>query len=85
MSDQDTDTGLIASADASSDEYVRHTRPKIARQSWYFGSAFVFGFEVAKVFGYGEGAPVEIALTLLAPALAYSGFRTLDKFAKVRK
>jgi hypothetical protein len=85
MNNQDIDTTLIANADASSDEYVRHTRPKIARQSWYFGSAFVFAFELAGVFKYGEGAPAEIALILLSPALAYSGFRTIDKFAKARK
>jgi hypothetical protein len=75
----------IRSGDNASDEYVRHTRPMMARQSWYAGAAFIFGFEIAKVMGHGNGASFEIAMTVLAPALAYMGFRTFDKFAKWKK
>lgn len=75
----------IRSGDNASDEYVRHTRPMMAHQSWYAGAAFIFGFEAAKVAGHGEGASFEIAITVLAPALAYMGFRTFDKFAKWKK
>lgn len=69
----------IRSGDNSTDEYVRQTRPKMARQSWYGGAAYVIGFEIAKVAGYGEGASFEMAGIVLAPALAYMGFRSLDK------
>ncbi len=75
----------IRSGDNASDEYVRHTRPMMARQSWYAGAAFIFGFEIAKVMGHGNGASFEISMTVLAPALAYMGFRTFDKFAKWKK
>lgn len=75
----------IRSGDNAQDEYVRHTRPMMARQSWYAGALFIFGFEVAKVAGHGDGASFEIAMTVLAPALSYMGFRTFDKFAKWKK
>ena len=75
----------IKNGDNASDEYVRHTRPMMARQSWYGGLLYIFGFEIAKVFAYGTGAQFEIAMTILAPSLAYMGFRTLDKFTKWKK
>lgn len=75
----------IKNGDNASDEYVRHTRPMMARQSWYGGLLYIFGFEIAKVFAYGTGAQFEIAMTILAPALAYMGFRTLDKFTGWKK
>lgn len=75
----------IRNGDNAQDEYVRRTRPMMARQSWYAGLLYIFGFEVAQVLKYGEGAQGEIALTILAPALAYMGFRSLDKFSKWKK
>jgi hypothetical protein len=45
----------------------------------------IFGFEIAKVFAYGTGAQFEIAMTILAPSLAYMGFRTMDKFTRWKK
>jgi len=75
----------VKNGDNASDEYVRHTRPMMARQSWYGGLLYIFGFEIAKVFAYGTGAQFEIAMTILAPALAYMGFRTLDKFTGWKK
>ena len=71
----------IRAGDTSSDEYVRHTRPLMARQSWYGTLAYVLAFEAAKMLSYGSGASMELALVLLAPAAAYLGFRTGDKFA----
>jgi hypothetical protein len=75
----------IRSGDNASDEYVRHTRPLMARQSWYGGALYAIGFEAAKVFGYGTGADLEIGLVIMAPALAYMGFRTADKFSRAKK
>ena len=75
----------IKNGDNASDEYVRHTRPMMARQSWYGGLFYIFGFEIAKVFAYGTGAQFEIAMTILAPSLAYMGFRTMDKFTRWKK
>jgi hypothetical protein len=75
----------IRNGDNATDEYVRQTRPLMARQSWYGGLAYIFGFEVAEVFHYGTGATFEIAMTILAPALAYMGFRSLDKFSGWKK
>jgi hypothetical protein len=75
----------IRGGDNASDEYVRHTRPMMARQSWYGTAAYVFVFEGAKVFDKGPGANWEIAMLLLSVALAYNGFRTFDKSKWGRK
>lgn len=70
----------IRSGDNSGDEYVRHTRPKMARQSWYVTAAYVVGFEALKAFGLTTiGASWELAALIGAPAAAYLGFRSLDK------
>lgn len=73
----------IRGGDTAEDEYVRHTRPMMARQSWYATMAYVLVFEglnSAKVFA--GGANWDLAMILLAPAAAYLGFRSLDKFRK---
>lgn len=75
----------IRSGDNSQDEYVRHTRPRMARQSWYTAAAYTVLAEGAKLAGYGQGASVEVALLLMAPAAAYLGFRSMDKFTGVRR
>lgn len=69
----------IRSGDNAEDEYVRHTRPLMARQSWYGMAGYIVLMEVAKAFSYGSGASVEIALVIGAPGMAYMGFRSLDK------
>lgn len=72
----------IRSGDNAQDEYVRRTRPLMARQSWYATVGYVVGFELLKVFGVIQtGAVVELAMLLVAPAGAYIGFRTFDKRA----
>jgi hypothetical protein len=69
----------IRSGDNVEDEYVRQTRPLIARQSWYATAAYLIGFEVLQQFGHGDGASIELAMLMIAPAGAYLGFRTMDK------
>lgn len=75
----------IRGGDSSDDTYVRHTRPKMARQSWYGTFLYVSVFEVLEAYGKGTGADWDIALILLSPAAAYLGFRTGDKFAEAWK
>ncbi len=71
----------IRTGDTSQDEYVRHTRPKMARQSWYGTIAFCLAITVAVLLD--KKPSVELILTIgtliSSPALAYMGFRTLDK------
>jgi hypothetical protein len=72
----------IRTGDTADDQYVRHTRPKMARQSWYVTAAYVVAFEALKAGGvFSLGASVELAMLLSAPAWAYLGFRTMDKRA----
>jgi hypothetical protein len=76
----------IRTGDTSTDEYVRRTRPRMARQSWCATVVYVIGFEGAKAAGLvAAGASWEMAMVLLAPAAAYLGFRTGDKFAQAWK
>jgi hypothetical protein len=73
----------IRSGDNASDEYVRHTRPMMARQSWYATMAYIIGFEGAKALGYFSiGSSWDLAAILISPAAAYIGFRSLDHFTK---
>lgn len=75
----------IRAGDKAEDEYVRHTRPLMARQSWYVGAAYVVLFEGLKAAGvFSIGASIELAMVLLAPAAAYLGFRSLDKFSGIK-
>lgn len=73
----------IRGGDKAEDEYVRHTRPMMARQSWYATTFYVIAFEglkAAEVFKVG--ASWDLAMIIIAPAAAYLGFRSLDKFTK---
>jgi hypothetical protein len=75
-----TTQATIQSGDNATDEYVRRTRPQMARQSWYSTMAYVIGFEglkAAEVFS--AGASFELAGVLLTPAAVYLGLRTWDK------
>lgn len=75
----------IRSGDAAEDEYVRHTRPLMARQSWYATMGYVIAFEGLFLAGkFSSGASLELGMLLVAPASAYLGFRTLDKFTKAK-
>lgn len=72
----------IRSGDNAEDPYVRHTRPLMARQSWYVMGLYIIGMEGWKAFEpTTQGADWELALILGAPALTYMGFRSIfDKF-----
>lgn len=75
----------IRGGDSSADEYVRHTRPLMARQSWYAVAAYVVAFEALKAFDvFTFGASVELAMLLMSPAAAYLGFRSVDKWGEAR-
>ena len=70
----------IRTGDTANDEYVRHTRPMMARQSWYATMLYVVGFELLKAFKVTIiGADMNLAMIIIAPAAAYLGFRTFDK------
>lgn len=73
----------IRTGDTAEDEYVRHTRPMMARQSWYATMAYIIGFEGLKAADvFKVGASWDLAMIIIAPAAAYLGFRSLDKFRK---
>ena len=72
----------IRNGDTAEDEYVRRTRPGIARQAFTAGTAYVLLFEMLAAFGKGEGADMALAGAVFAPTLAYMGFRTIDAFSK---
>lgn len=71
----------IRAGDQAEDEYVRHTRPMMARQSWYATMVYIIGFEALKALKvFDTGASWDLAMIIIAPAAAYLGFRSLDKF-----
>ena len=76
----------IRAGDEANDTYVRRTRPRMARQSWTVTAIYIVVFELLHAFRItSTGASWELASVLAAPALAYLGFRTADKFAEARK
>ena len=72
----------IQNGDNSQDSYVSHTRPKVARQSFWATAAYTIVFELLGAFDKGPGANLELGFLLASPMLAYYGFRTWDKFSK---
>ena len=81
QAEQATTQQTIREGDGAKDEYVRHTRPLMARQSWQAGALYIVLFTVLSAFGYGDGPDFEMAMLMLTPAWAYMGLRTLDGFA----
>ncbi|MGL6458840.1 hypothetical protein ACSZNG_07260 [Aeromonas hydrophila] len=81
QAEQTTTQQTIREGDGAKDEYVRHTRPLMARQSWQMSAIYVVLFSGLKAFGYGDGPDFDMVLLLLTPAWAYLGLRTLDGFA----
>lgn len=68
----------IRSGDNAEDPYVRHTRPLMARQSWYGMGVYILGMEAWKALDPGvQGASFELAAIIGAPGLAYIGFRSM--------
>lgn len=74
----------IREGDKSTDEFVRRTRPLMARQSWQATVAYCLASGVAKGFGH-DIFVFEIAMVLSAPAWAYLGLRTVDGFSRKGK
>lgn len=74
----------IQEGDKSTDEYVRRTRPQMARESWYGTMAYCLVSGVAKAWGQ-DIFVIEIALILISPAGAYLGLRTVDGFTRKGK
>lgn len=72
----------IQSGDNSQDEYVRMTRPQMARQSWRATVAYCLGAFVYEALTGEALFNMAIAGVLSAPAWAYLGLRTGDKFAQ---
>jgi len=72
----------------STDEYVRRTRPKIARLSFYFGTGYALvngiGFPlVNEFFQLNLPAMSEMLLGVLySPALGFTGMRSMEAFSK---
>lgn len=75
----------IRQGDEADDQYVRHTRPKLARQSWYISGLYVLGLSALQAYGKGNGPNIEMTALLLSPAWAYLGLRTMDGFSKYAK
>jgi hypothetical protein len=75
----------VRNGDNASDDYVRHTRPMQARQSFWVGTLYVFAMTAAKLAGLGDGPDIYMALTLYALAFSYHGLRTVDGFAPYSK
>ena len=71
----------IRAGDVSVDEKIRNTRPTMARQGWFATISYCVGcFGVLTITGE-DIFDVTIASILSAPAWAYLGLRTGDKFA----
>jgi hypothetical protein len=76
----------IRNGDNVTDEYVRRTRPMMARQSFYLGSLYVIAMELLMAIGKTtSGADWALAMAIYTPALSYMGLRTLDGFAPFGK
>ncbi|ELB2040596.1 hypothetical protein QNZ60_000551 [Vibrio parahaemolyticus] len=75
----------IRNGDNAKDEYVRHTRPQMARQSFFMMVLYIVAMEIMKANDFGTGADVYLALTIATPAFAYLGLRTIDGFAPYSK
>ena len=72
----------IREGDKADDEYVRRTRPRMARNSWNATVAYCLGSWVFMAFTGENLFDVYLAGFLSAPAWGYIGFRTGDKFAQ---
>lgn len=83
QSEHTTQQHTIQVGDTAEDEYVRRTRPKMARQSYialiaYCAGCFLF-------YAHSDKNLFDLALAglLSSPALGYIGMRTGDKFSEV--
>lgn len=75
----------IRGGDQSTDEYVRRTRPQMARQSWAATVAYLLLFSVGHALQATIPLPsVAVAGVLIGPAAAYMGFRAVDKWGAAK-
>ena len=88
---QDYDRGIhqqtqqtIRNGDQNGTDYVKETRPKIARLSTYAAIAYAFIFQLLTAFDKGDGVDVWILSALFSPALTYMGVRTVDAFSRFK-
>lgn len=70
----------------STDEYVRRTRPKLARQSFYIGVAYLIFCALCSVIKAVTGHPLPgiqewILMACWSPLLSYIGFRGIESFS----
>lgn len=85
MAEHQQTQDTIRNGDNATDEFVRRTRPQMAKQSWTATIAYCIGcFGVHAIVG-NDIFNVYIAGILSAPAWAYLGLRTSDKFAEAWK
>lgn len=75
----------IRTGDTAADEYIRHTRPKMAKQSWTATIAYCIGCFGVHAITKSDIFDFTIASVLSAPAWAYLGLRTGDKVAEAWK
>lgn len=82
-------TKRVQAEQASNDPYTQRTRPKIARQSWYAGCAYIFVSVASKVIApYTHVMVIEldwgILMAIYSPALTYMGVRSFDKWKQTK-
>jgi len=82
MRQHETTQKTIQVGDTAEDPYVRHTRPMMARWSFFGSLAYLFLFELLASFGIGAGANEYLLGILLGPSVTYMGVRTVDAFSK---
>ena len=74
----------IQKGDEGGGEYVKQTRPKVARLSAYASFIYALGFELLAAFDKGDGANAYILATLFSPCLTYMGVRTAEAFSRFK-
>lgn len=76
----------IRNGDNAQDEYIRRTRPRQSKQSWWAGTLYIIGMTAAKVFGLSDDGPdLYTASVLYVVCWGYHGLRTADGFAPYSK
>lgn len=75
----------IRGGDQATDEFVRRTRPQMARQSWLATVVYCLGCFLLNAFNDVQLFNSALAGFISAPAWAYLGFRTVDKFSNYEK
>jgi len=75
----------IVNGDNSTDKDIRMTRPTMAKQSWTATIAYCIGCFGVLAITSNDLFDTYIAAFLSAPAFAYLGLRTGDKFAEALK